>query len=901
MVTNFNAAGKPEIAATLCGGLIGGALGGLFDGALTLVRDGNASAMRAGWLVGLCAGLFALCGLVLAGVAFMLERALRRRMATWAGAASAMLLAAPVVVFDSFALFAGRAASQVSGHLVISVVLAVVALCAVGLAWRTGARLGRPAVVALLFPLAVAAYAANAFVLPRLYPWFHASLTAVFLAALVACGHVLLARRRPGRVGAVVCVGVAVALTLGAWPRVMASQRLRFVARDKTVVLAPLLRAIPQVGVPRSTATPAGTEAAAGPPLPEGPHRPEADVILISIDALRVDHVGAYGYPRPTTPNIDALARKSVRFERAYAQAPHTSFSAASMLTGKHYPTISRVAPADARDLIAVVLRQYGWKTAAFYPPAVFYVDAGKLRAYEENNFGFEYVKVEFLDAHKRLRQIEEFFAAERPKKTFLWLHLFEPHEPYDARDGHDFGKGDVDRYDSEIAYADAAVGRVLDFVEQHRPGAIIILTADHGEEFDEHGGRYHGRTLYDEQIRVPLLVHVPGVPPHVVSGPVGVIDIAPTILGLLDVPIPARMRATNLGPWLAAPAAPADRLPPVFAEVDQKRMMVSATDKLICDIEGNYCAYFDLKTDPHEKNNLADDRPAAVAALRARLDRWLDDSLRFEPAQGDAVPTAIEQGRLGKAQAVPGLIELLRPGQTQSVRREAARLLVALPMRPDSGAALATAMADRDPEVRDWATVAAARVGLRDGVEGAKALVARAGSQAGDEVRVAAALMLATIGDASGVTVLADALDRCQGTAACREIVNHLGAMRDRRAVPALLNHLPDVQNRHEIVAALADIGDPSAGPALMDRLAHDEYVPVRAAAAAGLGRIGGAGAAAALAAALRSESEDVVLWRVRAAVIALARRKAATTAPASAAPARPGTRNSPPRTAAP
>src|SRR5206468_621273 len=132
------------------------------------------------------------------------------------------------------------------------------------------------------------------------------------------------------------------------------------------------------------------------PPLPEGPHRPNADVILITIDAVRADHVGAYGYGRPTTPNIDALARRGVRFERAYTQAPHTSFSVASMLTGKYYPTIARLAPGDTHDPLTDVLRRYGWKTAAFYPPSVFYVDGHKLKAYQETNFGFEYVKFEY-------------------------------------------------------------------------------------------------------------------------------------------------------------------------------------------------------------------------------------------------------------------------------------------------------------------------------------------------------------------------------------------------------------------------------------------------------------------------------------------------------------------------
>src|SRR5205814_1788863 len=320
---------------------------------------------------------------------------------------------------------------------------------------------------------------------------------------------------------------------------------------------------------------------------------------------------------RPTTPNIDSLARRGVRFERAYTQAPNTSFSVATMLTGKYYPTITRIAPGDANDPITEVLRRYGWKTAAFYPPAVFFVEGHKLKAYQDNHFGFEYYKFEYLAAPKRIDQIDAFFRSDHPSKAFLWLHLFEPHEPYDARAGYDFGSGDLDRYDSEIAYTDAAVGKLVAYLERTRPGAIVIVTADHGEEFDEHGGRYHGTSLYEEQVHVPLVVVVPGLPPHVVSGPVELIDLAPTILGLVDIPAPVRMRGTDLGPWLGVPPAPESRLPPAFAEVADKRMIVWGLEKLICEVTLGYCAYYDLAADPHEQKNLAEASPERAARLK--------------------------------------------------------------------------------------------------------------------------------------------------------------------------------------------------------------------------------------------------------------------------------------------
>src|SRR6185369_11796613 len=219
--------------------------------------------------------------------------------------------------------------------------------------------------------------------------------------------------------------------------------------------------------------------------------------------------------------------------------------------------------------------------------------------------------------------------------------HFFEPHEPYERHEAFSFGGGDVDRYDSEIAYTDAAVGKLIAAVRKRRPNTVIIVAADHGEEFDEHGGRYHGSTLYDEQLRIPLIISIPGIASHVVDGPVELLDIAPTLLNLLDIPVPVRMRGTDLGPWLGVPAAPSARLPPAFAEVEDKRMVVAGTDKLLCDLHWGSCAYYDLAVDPREQRNLAEARPDRAAELRATLDQWLDGHVRLEPllAKGASNP----------------------------------------------------------------------------------------------------------------------------------------------------------------------------------------------------------------------------------------------------------------------
>src|SRR5262249_43995414 len=151
----------------------------------------------------------------------------------------------------------------------------------------------------------------------------------------------------------------------------------------------------------------------------------------------------------------------------------------------------------------------------------------------------FEYSKIEFAPAAARTAQVEAYLATvPADRRVFLWVHLFEPHEPYEAHDEHPFGDRDVDRYDAEIAVPDRGIDETLRVGRPLRKSAVGIIPADHGEEFSEHGGRYHGTTVYEEQVRVPLIVNAPGLlAPHRVSPPVQLIDLLPTVLAGLSIP----------------------------------------------------------------------------------------------------------------------------------------------------------------------------------------------------------------------------------------------------------------------------------------------------------------------------------------------------------------------------
>src|SRR5262249_21256420 len=156
---------------------------------------------------------------------------------------------------------------------------------------------------------------------------------------------------------------------------------------------------------------------------------------------------------------------------------------------------------------------------------------------------------------------------------AFVWVHYFEPHEPYDLHPGPFAGAREaVDRYDGEIRFVDDQIARLVAYLKKTRPHALVVLAADHGEEFGEHGGRYHGTALYEEQARVPLAFATldgSGLSPHRVTTPVGLVDVAPTILSLIGIVPSARMRGRDLGPWMSPSAAslPADAHGPVFAE----------------------------------------------------------------------------------------------------------------------------------------------------------------------------------------------------------------------------------------------------------------------------------------------------------------------------------------------
>lgn len=703
--------------------------------------------------------------------------------------------------------------------------------------------------------LLVALEALNHLLLVRLYPAFHAGLSVLVIAG--AClwvaswpGHASLARAPVGKgfrrfvtLAPLLVLALAGATLVPASRSVAGFDNFRLLLLEKGPSLAWGVKLAARVAPPPiPTCRSAECGELAGPSGEASLDWSGRDIVLISVDALRADHLGAYGYARKLTPELDALASEGAVFEYAYAATPHTSYSVTSLMTGKYMRPLLLQGAGEDSDTWAGLLRTYGYKTAAFYPPAVFFIDTARFEHFQKSHLDFEYGKVEFAEGEQRLQQIRAFLDGERggaDKRAFLWLHLFGPHEPYEAHPGLDFGPRDVDRYDSEIAAADRTIGALSRMVREKNPNAVIIVTADHGEEFGDHGGRYHGTSVYEEQVRVPLIVVAEGsVAPQRVKVPVQTIDLLPTVLGALSVPRPARMRGRDLGPLLAQ--KPSDDEGLALAETDEQALLAEGKFRLICERKVGACRLFDLERDPGQKRDVSTSEGPRFDRMRARMRALGASHGEFEArglrAEGKGWPPPILRGISGDADAAGELAELLDDADV-SIRRKAAELLFEL-RRPEAAPALRLALTrDEDADVRRWAALGLTRLG-----EGAP-LVYELALGSDRAYRRLAALALAETGDARGAD---DLIAWWRDPAArdferSRQILQALARLRDEDAMPALVQSLDDVRLRPEIARTLAAIGDDDARGPLVMALRKERYQGARVALVDAIVRLGG------------------------------------------------------------
>jgi arylsulfatase A-like enzyme len=397
------------------------------------------------------------------------------------------------------------------------------------------------------------------------------------------------------------------------------------------------------------------------------------NVLFILVDTLRTDHLSAYGYARDTSPALEKLAAGGVRFDRAYAPAPWTKPSVASMFTGQ-YPHrhglnfVMATLPASAQTL-AERLSQAGFVSAG----VVSHGFVGPRNGFDQ---GFEVFDAEEAKGHahvstagvtKRARKLLENLR-ERERPFFLFVHYFDPHYEFRRHPEYGYAAGSRGRlsggedihdlrdmgpsltaeeveflesvYDEEIRFTDAGIGRLLDALEELGldDDTLVVVTADHGEEFFGRGWLGHTRTLYEEVIRVPLIIRVPGNNERgrAVAAPVSLVSLAPTILDYLGVDAPdAGFQGPSLRPLIDG--SPGEDLPPVRSEVRfivlssenvlaekvaYKHAVIDGRHKLIKDFREQSYELYDLERDPGERENLAASRPELLREMLVVLNR---------------------------------------------------------------------------------------------------------------------------------------------------------------------------------------------------------------------------------------------------------------------------------------
>jgi arylsulfatase A-like enzyme len=365
-------------------------------------------------------------------------------------------------------------------------------------------------------------------------------------------------------------------------------------------------------------------------------HGGPLNVLLVSVDSMRADMPWA-GYARPIAPRLSELHARSVSYAHAYSTSSYTSKSVAGLLTGRYPSALARTgafftkytAPADflCTALGAEELPCVGGHAHAYFEKGQSGFESGFAKWQLVPGITFDYQTDPYVTSDKltplAVTMLGEVATAGRP--FFAWFHYMDPHDEYKSHpESPHFGKSPRDLYDEEIFFTDLWIGKLLDYVAA-QPWAdrtAVVVTADHGEVFGDHGMTRHAHELWEELVHVPLFIALPKVAPRVIEEPRGHVDLAPTIAELLGAKLPAALPGTSLvGELRGGEAAPRD----VIADLpedeynERRRALVHGRTKLIAFGNDVRFALYDLEADPREANELSKKRPELFEEMRAR------------------------------------------------------------------------------------------------------------------------------------------------------------------------------------------------------------------------------------------------------------------------------------------
>ncbi len=368
------------------------------------------------------------------------------------------------------------------------------------------------------------------------------------------------------------------------------------------------------------------------------------NILLITVDTVRYDHTSFGGYlettGRDTTPKLAEWAAESTQFTFAQAPSAGTMASIPAILTSKFFHSgialdndVKRGAPPRLKPqnvLISELLKQHGYQTGAILTHEYFN-DWGMEQGFDTYDNAIGAKRDPFrVTSHEVTDRALAWISQRSDRKWFLWTHYIDPHGRYVAHPGgKSFGDTEEDLYDGELHYTDEHLGRLLANLKR-LPGAdrtIVILTSDHGDGFGEHGFINHGQALYRELLAIPLIIHIPDLPPRQVAGPVSPLDIVPTVTDLAGIDTDGlSFEGESLVPQLFYGRDATDRV--VFAETNWPRPLraaITSTHKLIYHLQNNVYELYDLRADPWEKQNLAHRDSAALEQMKGYLDDWLE------------------------------------------------------------------------------------------------------------------------------------------------------------------------------------------------------------------------------------------------------------------------------------
>jgi choline-sulfatase len=393
------------------------------------------------------------------------------------------------------------------------------------------------------------------------------------------------------------------------------------------------------------------------------------NLLLVSLDTLRADRVGCYGYAAAQTPRLDDLAARGLRFAQATTVVPLTLPAHSSLFTGA-FPARHAVRDnggfylGDEQTTLAEVLREHGYRTGGFVSSFVLDSRWGIQQGFDRYFDDFDLSKFNNapgMDAIQRpgAETVDEalrWLGQETARPFFAWVHLYDAHAPYEPPEpwASRYPATASGAYDAEIAATDAQVGRLLDALEAdgRLRDTLVVVVGDHGEMLGEHGEQTHGFFVYDASMRIPLIVAGPSVPPRTVADQVRIVDVMPTVLDLLGQAVPASVQGTTL-----LPLARGERLELMAMAESWYPRYHYGWSELMAVQDGRYKLIraprrelFDLREDPGETVNLAERDARRADAMERALDALL---ARLGTAAAAHVPSQMDSETAEKLEAL--------------------------------------------------------------------------------------------------------------------------------------------------------------------------------------------------------------------------------------------------------